>query len=122
MSGFNQDLTRGGGSKKKVEKTGERLEFLSQLESLIRERKIEPVPGSYTNQLLEQGLPAIVRKVGEEAVEVMTSTLESRDRTVSEAADLIYHLLVLLVDQDLSLEEVVRELEARHQGHNSFSS
>ena len=90
------------------------LDFLNSLESLIRNRKANPVEGSYTNHLFERGQPEIIRKVGEEAVEVMVSTLESRERTVAESADLIYHLLVLLVENEISLEEVVRELERRH--------
>ncbi|MFH1964397.1 MAG: phosphoribosyl-ATP diphosphatase [Acidobacteriota bacterium] len=98
-----------------MEKNGKNLEFLNSLEALIRGRKAQPVEGSYTNFLFDRGLPEIIRKVGEEAVEVMVSTLESRERTVSESADLLYHLLVLLVEQDLSLEDVVGELESRHR-------
>jgi len=89
------------------------LEFLHVLETLIRERRENPAEGSYTCRLFEKGLAEIIRKVGEEAVEVMVSTMESRERTVSEAADLIYHLLVLLVERDLSLADVVQELERR---------
>lgn len=97
-----------------MEKSGKNLEFLNSLEALIRERKAQPVEGSYTNFLFDRGLPEIIRKIGEEAVEVMVSTLESRERTVSESADLLYHLLVLLVEQDLSLEDVIGELKSRH--------
>ena len=95
-------------------KTGN-LEFLNDLEALIKERKLNPVEGSYTNHLFDRGLTEIIRKVGEEAVEVMVSTLESRDRIVSESADLIYHLLVLLAEKDIELAEVVKELEGRHR-------
>ena len=98
-----------------MEKNGKNLEFLNSLEALIRERKTQPVEDSYTNFLFDMGLPEIIRKVGEEAVEVMVSTMESRERTVSESADLLYHLLVLLVEQDLSLEDIVGELESRHR-------
>ncbi len=98
-----------------MEKRSNNLDFLNSLEALIRDRKEHPAKGSYTNSLFEKGLPEIIRKVGEEAVEVMVSTLESRERTVSESADLVYHLLVLLVEQDLTLQEVVRELESRHR-------
>ncbi len=98
-----------------MEKRIKNLDFLNSLEELIRDRKEHPAKDSYTNSLFEKGLPEIIRKVGEEAVEVMVSTLESRERTVSESADLIYHLLVLLVEQDLTLEEVVRELEKRQR-------
>ena len=90
------------------------LQFLNSLEALISDRKLNPVEGSYTNHLFDRGLPEIIRKVGEEAVEVMVSTLESRERIVSESADLIYHLLVLLAEKDIKLEEVVKELEGRH--------
>lgn len=92
------------------------LEFLNYLESLIRDRKEHPVEGSYTNHLFDNGLPLIIRKVGEEAVEVMVSAMEPGSRTVSEAADLLYHLLVLLVERGLSLEDVLTELENRHSG------
>lgn len=91
------------------------LEFLNSLEDLIRQRKNSPVEGSYTNHLFDRGLPEIIRKVGEEAVEVMVSTLESRERVVSESADLVYHLLVLLAEKDIELAEVVKELEGRHR-------
>jgi len=91
-----------------------KIDFLNSLESLIRERKDHPVEGSYTNHLFESGIPLIIRKVGEEAVEVMVSSMEPESRTVSEAADLIYHLLVLLVERGLSLEDVAGELEERH--------
>jgi phosphoribosyl-ATP pyrophosphohydrolase len=90
------------------------LQFLNSLEALISNRKLNPVEGSYTNHLFDRGLPEIIRKVGEEAVEVMVSTLESRERIVSESADLVYHLLVLLAEKDIKLEEVVKELEGRH--------
>ncbi len=98
-----------------MDKSSKNLDFLNSLEELIRDRKAHPAEGSYTNSLFEKGLPEIIRKVGEEAVEVMVSTLESRERTVSESADLIYHLLVLLVEQNLTLAEVVRELEKRQR-------
>jgi len=88
-----------------------KLDFLNSLESLIRERKAHPVEGSYTNHLFANGLPLIIRKVGEEAVEVMVSSMESESRTVSEAADLVYHLLVLLVERGLSLDDVAGELD-----------
>ncbi len=97
-----------------MEKNGTGLEFLKTLEELIKDRRKCPVEGSYTNQLFDKGIPEIIRKVGEEAVEVMVSSMESPERTASEAADLLYHLLVLLVEQGLSLDDVVLELEKRH--------
>jgi phosphoribosyl-ATP pyrophosphohydrolase len=83
---------------------------------VIHDRKSNPVEGSYTAGLFREGLPKISRKVGEEAVETIIAALEESDeRTVSEAADLIYHTLVLLAARGLGLADVESELERRHQ-------
>ncbi len=72
--------------------------------------------GSYTTGLFREGLPKISRKVGEEAVETIVAALEESDeRAVSEAADLIYHTLVLLAARGVGLAEVEAELERRHR-------
>ena len=86
------------------------------LYDLIRERRANPSPGSYTASLFEKGRVEIVKKVGEEAVEVVVAaTAQSRERVVYESADLIYHLLVLLVEQDVAWEEVEEELGRRRR-------
>ena len=91
------------------------LEFLARLEALVEERSVTPAAGSYTSQLFAQGNLKIAQKVGEEALELaLAAGAESDDRVVDEAADLIFHLLVLLRARKLSLARVVATLAARH--------
>ncbi len=95
--------------------TNDNLNFLSALEQILRERA-EADPGeSYTAALLDKGPAFIAQKVGEEAVELVIAGVQSdTDRVVAEAADLLYHLLVLLQSRDLQLADIVTELESRH--------
>ena len=87
---------------------------LDHLEAVIRQRQAHPRPGSYTNRLFDGGLPLMARKVGEEAVEVVVAAQgEGDERLVSEAADLAYHLLVLLAGRGLSWADVEAELARR---------
>ena len=89
--------------------------MLNKLFEIIVDRKMNPVEGSYTNQLIESGYPGAAQKVGEEAVEVIIAAgNQGRQRTIEESADLLYHLFVLLVQQGISLSEVEAELENRH--------
>jgi phosphoribosyl-ATP pyrophosphohydrolase/phosphoribosyl-AMP cyclohydrolase len=90
------------------------LEILRELYDVIRDRKSNPVEGSYTCKLFAEGLDEILKKVGEEAVELVIAG-KSRDRgqVVYEAADLLYHMMVLLVYEGIGLEEVLEELERR---------
>jgi phosphoribosyl-ATP pyrophosphohydrolase len=88
--------------------------MLHELFNVIEERKRNPLPGSYTASLLDSGGDEILRKVGEEAVEVLLAGKgESDQRLLEEAADLVYHLFVLLAWRDLSLTDVERELRRR---------
>lgn len=90
--------------------------FLQSLEQVIRDRKDNPVDGSYTNHLLEKGLSKIAQKVGEEGTEVVVAALaETNERLLNESADLLYHLLVLLQAKGLSLEQVESVLRERHR-------
>ncbi|MBV6416487.1 MAG: Histidine biosynthesis bifunctional protein HisIE [Steroidobacteraceae bacterium] len=87
---------------------------LAALEALIARRQAERPEGSYTTRLLDAGPLRIAQKVGEEGVEVaLAGSAESADKLVSEAADLLYHLLVLLRSRDVSLAAVVGALAAR---------
>ena len=87
---------------------------LPHLEAVIQDRKAHSKPGSYTCQLFDEGLPRIVKKVGEEAIETLVAAQsEDDERLVSEMADLVYHALVLLAARDLSWEEVEAELARR---------
>jgi phosphoribosyl-ATP pyrophosphohydrolase/phosphoribosyl-AMP cyclohydrolase len=88
--------------------------FAPALWRTISERARERPEGSYTAKLLDEGVPAVARKVGEEAVEVVTAALsESDERVVSEAADLVYHLYVLLAARGLDVAAVDDELARR---------
>ncbi len=88
--------------------------ILEELLELIFERKRNPRQDSYTCSLFDKGKPEILKKVGEEATEVIVaSMMEGRERVVYESADLLYHLLVLLAEEGISLEEVFEELERR---------
>ncbi|MDD3346220.1 bifunctional phosphoribosyl-AMP cyclohydrolase/phosphoribosyl-ATP diphosphatase HisIE [Oscillibacter sp.] len=82
---------------------------------LIEGRKISPKEGSYTTYLFEKGLDKILKKVGEECTEVIIAGgKEDRAETVYEIADLCYHVMVLMVQMGISVEDVTRELEGRH--------
>ncbi len=89
--------------------------FISELEQVIRSRRTASVDQSYTKTLFNRGTAFIAQKVGEEAVELAIAAVQGhREQTVAEAADLIYHLLVLLEANDLCLADVATELSARH--------
>ncbi|MEM0006366.1 MAG: phosphoribosyl-ATP diphosphatase [Ignisphaera sp.] len=89
---------------------------LEELYSIILDRIGNRVSGSYTVQLVERGMEYIARKVGEEAIEVIIASLiESRERIISEVADLIYHLMVLMAVNNITLDDVCKELERRRK-------
>jgi phosphoribosyl-ATP pyrophosphohydrolase len=89
--------------------------FLEALEGVIGRRLEESPEGSYTSHLAAQGTLKVAQKVGEEAVEVViAAAAQDRAHVVAEAADLLYHLLLLLRLRELRLSDVVAELEARH--------
>lgn len=91
-------------------------DMLVRLETLIRERRSHPKPGSYTNRLFDGGLNKIAQKVGEEATEVVVAALgQGRTEQTGELADLFYHTLVLMAQLDISLDDVLTELERRHR-------
>ena len=93
----------------------ERLNFLATLESVIAKRAADPPEESYTARLFAQGPRRIAQKVGEEGVEVaLAAVVEGDDKVISESADLVFHLLVMLKQRGLSLERVVAELQSRH--------
>lgn len=93
------------------------LQFLTTLERIIGNRLASPSQDSYTASLASMGRKRIAQKVGEEAVELALASIEgSRDEVVNEAADLVYHLLVLLASRELGLSDVVDALESRHTG------
>ncbi len=86
--------------------------MLAQLGEVIAERRRTMPEGSYTTHLFSKGPSKIRKKAGEEAVELILA--EGRDEICSEAADLIYHAMVLLEIEGLRIEDVVAELDRRH--------
>ncbi|HPC36103.1 MAG TPA: bifunctional phosphoribosyl-AMP cyclohydrolase/phosphoribosyl-ATP diphosphatase HisIE [Candidatus Marinimicrobia bacterium] len=90
--------------------------FIFELEEIIRDRRDNPKPGSYTNNLFDAGDERIAQKVGEEATEVVIDAVtDNRVRLLEEVADLLYHLLVLLVAKDVTLDDIMNVLEKRHR-------
>ena len=90
--------------------------FLYELENLLAERKNASPDSSYTASLYASGTKRIAQKVGEEGVETaLAATVNDREELKNEASDLIYHLLVLLQDQSLSLSDVIGCLQERHK-------
>ena len=91
-------------------------DMLETLESIILDRRKNPQAGSYTTSLFEAGRGRLAQKVGEEAVEVIVSSLsQGRAEQLDELADLFYHTLVLMAELDLTLDDVRRRLRERHQ-------
>ena len=98
----------------------QQLEFLARLERVIAERIDTRPPGSYTAKLLAQGTRRIAQKVGEEGLELaLAAVAQSDGEIIGEAADLLYHTLLLLRVKGLSLSRVAAELEARHAGRGA---
>lgn len=93
--------------------------LLDQLYLLIQDRERTRPEGSYTTYLFEAGLDKILKKVGEESAEtIIAAKNDDRDRVSAEAADLVYHLLVLLVARGVSLSEIAAELGRRRKGQS----
>lgn len=90
--------------------------FLNKLTDIIKNRKLNPDPASYTSQLFQKGINKIAQKVGEEAVELV---IEAKDDNIelfkSEAADLLFHYLILLEAKNVKLDDITEVLEERHK-------
>lgn len=94
--------------------TKEEIEFLYDLERLLKSRKENLPKGSYSTRLFKKGMDKIAQKLGEEAVELVIASKNKKDsEVVNESADLIYHLLVLLVERDIELDTVIQEMMLR---------
>ena len=90
------------------------LLFLTELQDFINRRHEEMPEGSYTTKLFRDGINRIAQKVGEEALETVIEATSGGDKLTYEASDLLYHLIVLLTAKGLRIEDVVRELQQRH--------
>ncbi len=92
------------------------VQFLYDLEKLLISRKKDKPSGSYSTELFENGIDMIAQKVGEEAVETIIASKNQDDsEVVNESADLLYHLVALLVERDIPLDRVVGELMNRRK-------
>lgn len=91
------------------------MEFLSELQDFIDKRRKDMPEGSYTTSLFKKGVNKIAQKMGEEAVEtIIEATNGSNEKLIYEASDMLYHLIVLLSDKGLRIEDVALELAKRH--------
>ena len=98
------------------EKNDQRTFFLETLQTVIRDRKNNPSDESYTASLFKKGINKIAQKVGEEAVEIVIEAKDNNDDLFKgEAADLLFHYLVLLEAKNIPLDEVIKVLETRHK-------
>jgi phosphoribosyl-ATP pyrophosphohydrolase len=89
---------------------------LNELFNIILDRQDNPVEGSYTAYLFRKGQDEILKKIGEESVEViLAAKAQGKQRLIEEVADLTYHTLVLLADSGLTPADILTELEQRHQ-------
>jgi phosphoribosyl-ATP pyrophosphohydrolase/phosphoribosyl-AMP cyclohydrolase len=101
---------------KSQDKLNENLHFIEHLASTIKKRKLEPDEKSYTSSLFKKGINKIAQKVGEEAVEIVIEAKDdNKDLFLGEAADLLFHYLVLLEAKNYSLNEVIDVLKQRHK-------
>ncbi|GAA3613086.1 phosphoribosyl-ATP diphosphatase [Secundilactobacillus similis] len=90
------------------------MQDLDELYQLILDRKANPKEGSYTDYLFTKGLDKILKKVGEESTEVIVAAKnDSDDEFIYEVSDLAYHILVLMVDRGISVDQIKRELAER---------
>ena len=96
--------------------SGERKEFSYRaLMEMIEGRKTDPKEGSYTTYLFDKGMDKILKKIGEESTEVIIAAKdEDREETIYEVADLAYHVMVMMIEMGISLEDIHRELASRH--------
>lgn len=97
------------------DKNIEDLAFLSELQDFIEKRYKELPEGSYTTKLFKKGVNKMCQKVGEEMIEaIVEATNGSKDQFIYECSDMIYHLIVLLTYKGIRVEDLARELKARH--------
>ena len=99
-----------------ISSENEEIDVLKELYALLKERKRNPREGSYTSYLFEKGLDKILKKVGEEAREVIIGAKnKNKEELVYEISDLVYHLLVLMVNENVTMEDIKEELIKRRK-------
>lgn len=91
-------------------------DILTKLAETIRDRKLNPREGSYTNYLFEKGIDKILKKIGEESAEIIIAAKNpSQEELIYEISDFVYHLMVLMEFRDISTEDIRRELSRRYK-------
>ncbi len=96
--------------------SNEKEPILTALYDLLKDRKANPKEGSYTTYLFKEGLDKILKKVGEETSEVIIGAKNNdKENTINEIADLAYHMMVMMVNEGITLEDIEAQLEARRQ-------
>nr|WP_285856275.1 bifunctional phosphoribosyl-AMP cyclohydrolase/phosphoribosyl-ATP diphosphatase HisIE [Paenibacillus illinoisensis] len=118
--GLPQNSTEQSGNETNVDasesKTEGRFEVLAELESVIAQREVERPEGAYTTYLFDKGVDKILKKIGEEASEtIIAAKNKDNDELRLEVSDLMYHLLVLLQERKLPLDDIMAELSRRHE-------
>ena len=94
---------------------------IRELYEIIESKRNNNESTSYTRQLFDRGLDRIIQKVGEESVEVVIAAKnDENDEFIGEVADLVYHLLVLLVAKDIKITDIERRLQERHDNDNKL--
>lgn len=97
-------------------KTNYNQNFIFELENIINDRYENPIEGSYINKMRQKGLKKIAQKVGEEGVETVIAALaETEEEFIGEASDLLFHLMFLLKEKGLSIQDIALNLEKRHK-------
>lgn len=113
---YNDVPVKGQAAAEEAAGTNDRFAMLSKLESVIAQREAERPEGAYTTYLFEKGIDKILKKVGEETAEVIIAAKNrDNDELRYESSDLIFHLMVLLREAKLPLDDVMRELDRRHK-------
>ncbi|WP_127540622.1 bifunctional phosphoribosyl-AMP cyclohydrolase/phosphoribosyl-ATP diphosphatase HisIE [Paenibacillus illinoisensis] len=118
--GLPQNSTEQSGNETNVDasesKAEGRFEVLAELESVIAQREVERPEGAYTTYLFDKGVDKILKKIGEEASEtIIAAKNKDNDELRLEVSDLMYHLLVLLQERKLPLDDIMAELSRRHE-------
>jgi len=99
-----------------LKKENQEMDIIESLYSLLKNRKENPKEGSYTNYLFKEGLDKILKKIGEESSEVIIGAKnKNKEELVYEISDLIYHILVLMVNEDIFIEDIKNELIIRRK-------
>lgn len=92
------------------------MDVLKELYEVVIDRILRKPPESYTASIVDRGRTYVAKKFGEEAIEVVIASMaESKERTISEVADLLYHLIVLLAVNGITLDDVYEELKGRRK-------